>query len=473
MRMLAALVGLCLIVLTGCEGKFAGKRGFDVTKLNRPYGMRWVEIDGNRYLGVANTNTLGDQSSGSLQFYSVSAGGFTLNEDLSLAIPNNVLDFYYNDDLGQLILLDRNESRVLVYDLDGSFVPHKDAKGKATEIALMGNPVSLAEWTRDEGLATEAPYLAILTEGSGSIQFLNRSTLQLFDLDDLNLLDRTATHTNVIQYSGSRVDQIGAGLKLLSRTNSDVIRDISSAEMEGRGTGKILPQINTFRNNALFVVASYVDDAIFGFRFYDFDNISNILFNPRTAIRGTNGIKGTKEDGFRGMDRDLSDHFYFTSRSDNRLYSIAGRVFSEARDSSSKGNTTALAQDEDGNLALDIEFGGPGINPALGTFARLGDVVVNGQGELGGNTLANRAWVLGLENNKRGSSKSRAYSVDLVSSSVSDILTFPENTVPQKLIYDPSEQLLIVAGTNANRLYLYNVAGANFVLIATRDNLSE
>jgi len=463
--------GLFLVLLSGCEGEFAGNRPFDLTKLNRPYGMRWVKVGGTDYLAVTNTNALGDQSSGSMQFYTVDeTSGFSLNQNLSFAIPNNVLDFYYDETLDRLFILDRNQNRVLVYERDGNgFFPRKE-KGKIVEIPLLGNPVSLTPWIRDASTPDAAPYLAILTEGSGSIQFLNRESLHLFNLDDLKQLDEKVHGKNNTSirtlFQGTRVNQIGAFLKLRSRTSTDAIRDISSGEAEGRGIGKILTPIATSNNNPYFVVASFVDEAIFGFRFYDFDNISNLLFNPRTAIRGTTGIKGTKEDGFRGMDRDASDNFYFTCRSNNKLYQIPASAFTANRTAGTNGNTTAFAQDKNGGFMKDITFGGQGVDVSVGRHPRLGDIAVNGQGGSDpSGSLATRAWILGLENEKRGSSLSRVYSVNLGTSEVSEIVTYPADVFPQKLIYEPQKELLIVAGTNANRLYLYDVSGTNFTLI--------
>jgi len=470
MKSFVLLAGLFLMGLSGCEGEFAGNRPFDLKKLNRPFGMRWTTIEGARYLGVTNTNGGGLASSGSLQFYDLSSDNFVLKEEISLAIPSNVLDFYFDDDLDRLFILDRNENRVLIYELaGGSFVPRKDAKGSPVSIELMGNPISLTEWTRDFTDPTQASYLAILTEGTGSIQFLNRESLDLFDLNDFKELPGAKASPNSIKVQGTQVNQIGALLQMEGRTSRDRLREISGGEAAGRGAGKILAQTTLVQNNPLFVVASFLDEAIFSFRFYDFDNISNLLFNPRTAIRGAKGVKGTKEDGFQGFDRDLANDFYFSLRSNNLIYKVPGSELSRERDSTSKGNTTVLAQDEGGDFEKNISFGGSGVNPAIGRFARLGDLVVNGQGANSGGS-ATRAWVLGLEDDKLGATQSRVYSVDLGSDSVSEIETFPENTKPQKLIFDPIGLRLIVAATGSDRLYLYDVSGAGFELKSSLEN---
>ncbi len=451
-RVLVGLMAMSFVFLSACEDEFPGKVKLDVNRLNGPYQLKVVSgavAPVNGLLAVGNLGSTDFASKGSLQFFDLATRERV--ESLSLEIPKFVLDFHFYGD--KLYLLDRTtndekqSNRLLIYQLtDDKYQPLLQSK-KQKSIQLFGNPISLTPWDRDG-----VDYLAILTEGRGSIQFLNLETEEIFDFEDLKAIDDEIGEDRTLSIYSDGEQLIGPRFEMLARSNSKPIEAISGAEQEARGTGKIISFPDG--SDTAFALISYLDEAVFGFRFSIFDNNSNLLWNFRDSTRGKGSTKGTDEEGFRGADIDNANRIYLSCRSNNKIFRIEASSLLQERESS-RANTRAFGL-EALNFALpgDLNFNqGPGVNTSEERFARLGDLVVDPD--------ANRLYVLGLEIRGESESRGRLYFVQNPGGSATmdadDIVGFPHKEEPQSLLLEGDT--LVVAATGGNKLYFYDVSG--------------
>lgn len=459
---LVLVVGILAFGLLACEGRFPGERALNLEVLNEPYQMRYLNIEGQDYLVVVNTGALGDTLSGSIHFYDVALSGgkwaLTRKTEWDLQVPTNVSDFYYEETDGEkrLYVLDRNKHRLLVYDLDQNFSIRKTSNGKDFEIELFENPQRLQPWTRMNG----DRYLAILCQKRGSIQFVNLETLARFELEDLQEHIAELPESARVIYEGTDPQMIGAKFEMFSR--DDVrIRGISAGEAEGVGISDFVVMDQGAGADPIFVISSWTDDALFGFRFGIFDNSANLLWNPRNAIRGTDSRPGSKEEGIRGLAMDGNQNIYVSNIGTNRLYKVPGTEFESLRAETVK-NTKAFAENATTyELNINFDSAGEGVNVSGERFPRLGDLVVNGQGV---NETATRAWVIGMESSKRASLQSRVYFVNLQTNAILDTYDFEAGEKPLKLLYfNPGTELLAVTARFSNKIYLFDVSTDSLV----------
>lgn len=457
--------------LAACEGRFVGDREFDVEVINAPYTMKVVEVGAasNPYLVVLNTNYVAFKKTGSLQFYDFSnPESPTLISDLTISLPNNCLDFHiepFANGEQLLFVANRNQNEVWVYEWNGNrFVEREAANGAHLQVEVFSNPVSFTAFTTSNGLRV----LAIATQLTSTMQFLNIETLEVFDVE---FLESLYTGINRADYRFDRAENVGALLEMDSR-NDKPIRGISGSERDGRGIGRLAYLGGV---DEIILGLSYTDEALFGFHFDQFDNKSNVLWNLDNAKNGERGRPGTKEEGFRGMAVDRSGNIWLSSRTDNGVYRVKSSVMAQERDSDGS-NTLALdedATDTTGVRRLNIDFDP---DPTDDDFPRLGDIVVDNQiynlipDDNSGNTdSATLAWVVGLESDDRGFETSRIYMLDLDNPQILDTVNFDDGALPQRLLYYPSANLLYSANVGSNSISIFDVSSGNSMeLLATQ-----
>lgn len=459
------------VFLMSCEPDFVGDGVVDVTKINLPYEMKEVTIAGDPYLGVVNTNykPIFDPPllTGSLHFYDITnPNQISRNETLDLEIPSNASDFglvTLNSGVQRLVVLDRNENEILLYDLiGGEFERVERLDGLELVIDTFANPQSLVAFT---GEPNNTAYVAVLCQSGGTVQFFNVEETRNFDDEDLDELAEEIGETNpndgrsTIEFI-SQTDRVGASFEMLEKSGIK-LSGISSREARGRNIGKLM-SFDGGANGPVLVTASYTDEALFGFRFNAFDNTSNLLWDPNIAINGQGTTQGTKEQGFRGMDMDDNGVILLSSRAENSLYRVP---FAQVNQDRSNGrNTTFFGRDET-DYRLDLSFDS---DPTDKVFPRLSDLVVRPDGT--------RTFVIGLESRDNGFDQSRVYLVGLDDPDNPQLLDttaeadFEAGDRPQKLFYDADSDVLIVAVTDANRLQVYDVSGDTFSLISTVEN---
>ncbi len=163
-------------------------------------------------------------------------------------------------------------------------------------------------------------------------------------------------------------------------------------------------------------------------------------------------------------------NFYLSSVATNLLYKVPATELQRARDGTK--NTKVFARDDD-EYALEngslIGVDGVGDSNAEKTFPCAGDLTVDGVAD---GVAATRAWVLGVETGRRCLDRSRVYAVNL-SSGVTDTYIFEKGVNAQKLYLIENlegKDLLVVAGHDSNKLYLFDVSGSEIEYVTEVSN---
>lgn len=457
------------VFLSACEDEFPGKREKDIQILNAPYRMHFINLAGTDYLAVASTNFLAEKETGNLNFYDLADPRTpSLNQALSLELPSNVSDFYIEDTMQgtrqRLYVLDRNEDQLLFYNFDGtSFSAVPDEEGVAKYRDTFSNPQAVTQFEYNS-----KDYLAIAVESAPSIQFFDLNTEEMLDLNEL--LDLFPGLSEV-KYRVDREQRVGARLRMVPRIErqesgllllDNAIRGISSSQADGVG----IAALSVIPGTSIILGANYLDTAAFGFRFSDFENISNLLLNLPDAENGysedSEKYPGTKETGFRGMALDEAGHAFFSSRSDNAIYWVPTDLFQQElqnAEGKSDRNTYALLKNntDHSNVVVKID---PGFDSDKtdSLFPRLGELSVSTDGS--------KIWVLGYKGSKRGFDRGRLFSVSLANpdngsgANIEGEYEFGEGQFPQKLLYDEASNTLYASDVNDNRIWIFDVSGS-------------
>lgn len=456
--------------LAACEGEFAGNRSFQLERVSNAYRLRHVQIGGQAYLAVLNTSARDrEQSAGSIHFYDLNdPANPKLNKSLSFQVPKNVGDFYYFDENDRVYVLDRNTDRLIIFERKGNSFEQLTKDGKPLGIKLMANPQSIVFFRRSE---EQIPYLAITCFRGASIQFFNLKEERLLEEEDIRDVLPQLSGKREIYFRG-RQDMVGASLDMKPRTKritpyhiKESIDGISAGASVGQGINEIL---FLGGEKEVFVTASTYDTALFGFHLKTFDNTSNLLWNLPAYEEGREvegkEFPGTGESGFRGLVADAENNIYVTSRSDESLYKIPGKVFEAEREQVDKEpdrladrNTTAFRVNER-PYRLKINFDS---DPEDEKFPRLSALTVNHQE----NGRADRAYVLGRVERDGDLKRSRVYLVDLKKEKILDTFEFVDAALPEALYLLESGNLLYVSLTGLNSVAILDVSGDRFELI--------
>ncbi len=439
-------LSLFLFGLNGCEGDFAGKRPYDIVSLNNPYEMKIVRVGGTTYLALLNSDAKNIKRTGSLQFYSLTnPAAPVLVESLTVELPSNVGDFIIYGD--SLYIAERNTAKILVYDyVSGVFSPRLSG-GKGVSIQMPANPQRLGVFVRTgDGVSL----LAVVCQSAGTIVFVRLDTLAY-----VTSPETTAETSDVRLTNGIR----GAGFNLIPRqveqANIDDPLYIGGGEALGGGINGIEYLGGTYQT---IVTASFMNSAIFGYRFSTFENASNFAWNFQSARDGytenSTVYPGTGQNGFRGLVSDAAHNVYATNRSNDRVIVMSRADFET--DKSGVRNTRGYPIDGEGGKFIDVVFDDDLTDT---TFPRLGDLVVNNSREdleaglVVDGTAATLAWVL-------GTGVSKVYRIDLSVPSVTHT-SVQLGSLPQRILYYSA----------ANRLYVANTI-SHSVSILDADDLS-
>ncbi len=397
--------------LTGCEGQFAGNRAFDVDIVNGPMQMKLCTVGATQLLCVMNTNYQYKAQTGSLQFYSLASPGqpVRLTSPAPLEVASNASDFEVTQVDGNdvLFILDRSNSKVLVYDLTAGSFAARQEEGVAVSRDLPLNPQSIQAFQR---ASDSKVFLAITVMRGGvlggSIVFLDPETLTFFEPDeslagaDVKMVDvKTPGGLFFMSPRKTYDDPSNPGSKLVDRLNIGVSNQV------GVGLSKAL-----FLGGAhdLFVIPNFLATAVHSFRFSTFQNMSNVAWNLRKWRDGaklSDGsiLAGSRETGIRGVDADNLNNVYITNRTDNQVYKIPASVFEadEDDDAGTIRNTTGFKENVRDHILETypgsdeyLEFDS---DPSDKIFPRLGDLLAD---KTGAGLAAQALWVIGIHDSK-------------------------------------------------------------------------
>jgi len=463
-----AFILFCAPLLSGCdedflsEGPFSGDLPVNIVEMNSPYQMReYADIRGNRYLAVLNTNASLRFANGSLHFYRVDGpDSFSRETAWDLKVPTLVGDFQIipSGDDYLLFVVDRSDRRLRPYVLaagSDEFVPMTKEDGSSYEFETFRNPRQLTFFT-----SGGKDYLALNSFGSGAIQFFDLETFAWFDLDDLTDKLGDQLHQATIHRSQ---ELIGGRLRMEAFQSPMNLNGARGLTRSGQGIHQALYVGDAVAGQEnFFIFASELTNAIFGFRFDTFENSANLLWNLRHQERGfkpqgQDRIPGSRERGFRSLQRDGADHLFLSSRTDNRIYRIPLSAFEF---STNRFNNTFAFEENAQNYSLVPQANEAGFPVDLDEeqFPRLGDMVVNGQLA---NETADQIWVLGLEGD-RGFEVSRLYRLGLDNShnppryQIAQTHEFKANESPQRLIYFEDLERIAVALHGGHEIHIFN-----------------
>jgi hypothetical protein len=399
-----------VIALSGCEGDFAGKRPQNSSILNGPFAMEIFDLDGVDHLAVISANNLNRTDAGNIQFYSlvnsrVPVKSTALNP---LRIPSNVsdLEFVTIDGQERLYITQRttdpagrSKGVLLAYYREGAdFVPLQK-NGADFSVSLGRNPLQILTVPYDG-----RDLLAISMEREASILF--------YDLVNDQFVDPRSEASAPDAVINEEQEIFGAGFYMQPRQSIVAGQDDRvGVSLNGRAGFGIGPLVYLGGAMELLVAANVLENALHSYRLSDWTNHQNFTWDLR-AFRGDTRIsdtvlrRGTRENGFRGIDADDNGKVYVSSRSDNSVYELAQTAFEIEKDGFR--NTVGYPQnDRSRRIAVDFDTDVTDDN-----FPRLGDLVVD---KTGG--AATRLWVLGVGRPTKGEA-GRLYRVDLGTSEV-------------------------------------------------------
>jgi len=454
-----SLLLLCLSVtlLTACEPRFAGTRAVNLEIINGPFQMRVHNVSGTQYLVVANTNYRFQAKTGSLHFYSLATPTAPVkNAALTVELPNNVSDFLIRGTA--LYVLDRSDDRLIIYDLVGGvFTQRLDANGDKFELKLTANPQSLLVFNR----ASDAtPVMAILSQSQGTVQFLDLTTLALVTQGENENPAETIDRFNFDGIQGARFRMVPRQEEV---AGSDDRVNISFREQVGFGMNGLV-YLGTA--NDLIATAIFTDTGILSFRFNSFVNASNYAWDLRGFDRGMTigGVKipGSREDGFRSIVRDQAGNVYFTSRTDNTLYTLTTAQLSVDKAAGDR-NTRGFPENEQ-RFALIAGFD---TDITDEVFPRLGQMVTNcpiavddvavADSSCPAVQAASVAWVLGLE----GGKVFRVAPLD-TSPAIASSADAAIEKAPQRILWHPTHNLLYMTHPEFDTI---TIMGADDLLV--------
>jgi hypothetical protein len=463
-------VGLFLFLM-GCEGPYPGDRTFSLTDLSGPYRMRQVEIEGSGYLGVLNTDYRGQYGDGSIHFYSLGAPtSLSLDENLSLRVPSNSADFFYDTETKSLFVLSRNTSQIVCFELTpGAGFSPTIRDGQKLMVNVFLSPQSFSYF---EVAEPSKRLLAVSSRAAGSLQFFDLETKRLLNREEIEVLNagRFSEGENLDQIFSGTAESPGAVLNMAPRRQN--ITEFPTQEGLGLsirsrniGLGELV-YLGGEKHN--FVAASNLDTALFNFQFFGFKSSSNFLWDLRKFINGYKvgelDFPGTRDSGFMGLAKDGDGNVYLTSRADNSLYALNFDLTTAAAEDYQVSSTlkamlnTSVFRDNVQAYRLSIDFDS---NPNDKVFPRLSHLSVNNQ-EAG---TASRAYVLGLQDPREKESKSRIYLVDLSGNSILATFDFLEGDYPQSTLLLEESNLLMVSLAGSDKLMSFDVSGDAFAKI--------
>ncbi len=435
------------ILLNACEGSNPSKRPERADLLNGTYRMSIETIGGQEYLVVLNTNFQADYAKGSLQFYSLANPDAPVQTAAlaPLSLPSNVGDFVFDGE--RLYVADRNENQILIFDRNGTnYVPRLKDNGKQEIIEVSANPQRLYLYTYSGNRR-----LAVLAQSDAIIHFINLSDLSFVDASTDGY---SATARGRLPDQQTLAGKVGAAFAMKARKEENPPREdrisIGGGERLGFG-GNGLALLNPQAENPIFIFASQRSNALFSFRTYTWENAANLVWDL-DGFKGDHDesgsrVKGTKEEGFRGMAVDGNGTVLLSSRTDNVLYRIdRSELEADVTIDSGVRNTRGYPKD-DQRHAIVANFDqdkGDNIFPRLGPMALdcTTDATTSVVSCTGG-AAASVAWVLGLGDPDTASGK--LFRVDL------NALTWTEASsrgrIPQGIVW-------------------YNTGGANRIFVS-------
>ena len=467
--MKAAIFFIFVLVLSACEGKFPGERTYSLTDLSGPYKMRKVEIDGVSYLGVLNTDYRGQYGDGSLQFYSLATPAeLSLNESLSIRIPSNAADFFYDSENSEIFVLSRNKSQILVFERSGAGFSAKTLNGEALAIDVVSGPQSLAFFEIPD---KEKRLLAISSYSNGQLQFFdldNGRLVSLAEIESLNEAEFDPTVDLDVRIGGTSeapLALLDARPRKENITSFPIENDLGlRISSRSSGLGEL---IYLGGEEHTFAVASTLSSSLFNFKFLGFASTSNFFWDldkfDRGYKQGETSIPGSRDRGFLSIAKDGDGSIFMTSRADNSIYKMDSALINASPETfeSPAGsgsfvelNTTVFKEDVQA-YRLPIEFD-ENVNDKV--FPRLFHMTVNNQ-EAGS---ATRAYVLGLQDPREEESLSRLYLVDLSGNSILATYDFESGDYPQYVYLLEPEGLLYVSVSGADKIRSFDISADTF-----------
>jgi hypothetical protein len=471
-RAVLVLIGLTFFQM-GCEGQFAGNRAYNIQILNGNYEMKLVSLLDTAYLAVLNTNYRFQASTGSLQFYSLAnPEAPSLSADLTLELPSNTSDFQL--DGTTLYVADRNRHRVLIYDFSGGkFSQRLDSKSEEVKIKVTDQPQKLLVFSRP---SDSVKILAIVCQTTGVIHFVRLDTLEF-----ISKSDDSSYSPDVISIGGIS----GADLSAVARRTLKSGEDdpMNFPQIPAFGINQLVLLNESGKTDGIFVAASGVSMALFGFRFDRFQNTSNLSWNlPRSKDgydENNQDYPGTGENGFRGLARDGLGNVYASSRTNNALFSIPRSEFEKDKDaisgeSPARRNTRGLG--DNATTYQVVNFDSDGTDKI---FPRLGVVAVNycpnsplpppAYCKVDGEA-ASLAWVVGL-GTKDGDQvllSPRVYRVDLASKTFISSADSALGDSPQRILWYGPSGLVYVGNAKSNTISI--LRDSDLSLVKTMQN---
>ncbi len=392
----AFIAVVSLLFVYGCEGDFAGNRSPNIETFNGPAQMKVRSIGGVNHLIILSNNGPATASGGNIRFYTITdLSSPQLSSTVEpIAIPSNVNDFEIVDN--KLYLLNRNEGihAVWVYELSGTTYTRKLASnGTPLSISACTNPINVTQFQRTVGGQT---YLAITCMKSGTVILFSPTTDSLVSPTDLGI-----TPIDGLTFSDSST--VGARFYMTPRRTQDSSKDdrvnISFGRKIGIGIigGAFLP--SSASSDDLFVAMNLGQNALYSYRFSDFSNASNVVwdlteYRSNKRISDTEVRRGTAESGFRGMAVDGNGNVFLSNRADNSVYRVPVSEITNAKDNSAGTNRNTKGFNEN-----DRSYRIPADLDSITTdedFPRLGELAV--QNVTGQD--ASIVWVLGLDSAK-------------------------------------------------------------------------
>lgn len=457
-----SFLGLSVLAFAvfGCLGeeRFAGSKEIDATITNGPFTIKIVTVGGAQYLAILNTNYRANRANGSLQFFSISTNPTMSTAIDPVVLPSNVSDFeIINDDL---FVLNRNRSELWVYDLSGTtFSRRQKATGGDFDLDIAVNPTQMFQFTRNArpaSTSTGATVLAIVAQSTGSISLVDPSTVTI--LNPANLVSGTIDAGLVRGrdiygarfYMTARIDsatgartRLGVGgLRRLgvgitgslfygyAGSNVETDSDEYLVSFNALGLAAYSYNLKTFKNNSNFT-----------WELPDWQNDKRLADN--VTIR-----RGTKENGFRGMDKDDAGNVYLTSRTDNALYVLSKSDIIRAKDDG-EANTYGFTKNERTRVVLDFDT-----DTTDKIFPRIGAIVVEKADYQSPNlnndgASATLAWVASLGEGK-------VYRVNLTTSAVTHSVDVGTSLQRLLRVNSGGVDVLYVADTREDKIYVLN-----------------